>query len=159
MTNYKIKKNYSTQRNQRLLIFFCFVVWRESIEYKKDKIVVDIRDLNAISQSNVYSIFLPFDILQTVQNCIFILIIDCVEFFYQWKIHFDDRHKLIVIIHREQKTFNVTIMKYRNSFAYVQRQINKILRFYKHFIKTYIDNIMLFFLIVWRTCYLFTQSL
>ena len=36
-------------------------------------------------------------------------------------------------------------MGYRNSFIYVQRIINKILRSYRHFCRVYVDNIVIFF--------------
>ena len=35
-------------------------------------------------------------------------------------------------------------MKYRNSSVYVQTQINRILRSFTHFVKTYIDDIIIF---------------
>ena len=108
--------------------FSCFVVWRESPDKKKSRIVVDIRELNVISQFDVYFISLQIDVLQAMQNCTHISIIDCFDFFYQWRVHFSNRHKLTIVIHREQKTFNVAVMSYRNSSFYVQRQINKVLR-------------------------------
>ena len=36
-------------------------------------------------------------------------------------------------------------MSYRNSSTYVQRQINIILRKYRHFVKAYVDDIIVFF--------------
>ena len=59
--------------------------------------------------------------LQAMQNCTHISIIDCFDFFYQWRVHSSDRHKLTIVTHREQKTFNVAVMNYRNSSFYVQR--------------------------------------
>ena len=56
-----------------------------------------------------------------------------------------DRHKLIIINHRKSKQWNVTIMKYRNSFAYVQRQINIILRKFRNFAIIYVNDIVVFF--------------
>ena len=126
-----------------LFSFSCFVVWRKSPDKKKNKIVVDIRELNVISQFDVYSISLQIDVLQAMQNCIHISIIDCFDFFYQWRIHLSDRHKLTIITHREQKTFNVAIINYRNSSFYVQRQIDRVLRFFQ-FAKIYIDDIVIF---------------
>ena len=138
------KLSYITKST--LFSFSCFVVWKESESFdkRKDRIVVDIRDLNAISQFDAYSISLQIDVLQAVQNCIYISIIDCFEFFYQWRIHSSDRHKLIVVTHREQKTFNVAVMSYRNSSFYVQRQIDRMLRSYD-FARTYIDDIVVYF--------------
>ena len=36
-------------------------------------------------------------------------------------------------------------MKYRNFQIYVQKQIDKLLYEYKHFVKTYVDNVIIFF--------------
>jgi hypothetical protein len=65
-------------------------------------------------------------------------------FFYQWRIHSNDRHKFIVMNYRNQKSFNVVVMKYKNSFVYVQRQIDRLLRVYRKFVKTYVDDIVIF---------------
>ena len=124
--------------------YSCFVVWRDSLEKKKSRIVIDIRNLNAISQSNAYSLSLQNDIIQTVQECAFISVIDCFSFFYQWRVHSDDRHKFTIMSHREQKTFNVIVMSYRNSSVYVQRQIDRILRFFD-FVRAYVNDIVVFF--------------
>ena len=123
--------------------FSCFVVWKKSSDKKKSRVIVDIRELNVISRLDVYSISLQVDVLQAMQNCIHISIVDCFDFFYQWKVHSSDRHKLTVVIHREQETFNVAVMNYRNSSFYVQRQIDRVLRFFE-FAKIYIDDIVIF---------------
>ena len=101
--------------------YSCFVVWRNFSEKRKNRVIVDIKDLNVISQFDSYSLSLQSDIIQAVQECRFISVIDCVSFFYQWRVHSNDRHKFTVVTHREQKTFNVAIMKYRNSSVYVQK--------------------------------------
>ena len=105
--------------------------------------IVDIRSLNVISQFDSYSLSLQSDIIQAVQKCRFISVIDCVSFFYQWRVHSNDRHKFTVVIHREQKTFNVAIMRYRNSSVYVQKQINRILRSF-NFARAYVNDIVIF---------------
>ena len=58
--------------------------------------------------------------------------------------HSNDRHKLTIINHRNQKSFNVAIMRYKNFSIYVQRQIDKLLRVYQKFVKTYVDDIVIF---------------
>ena len=99
--------------------FSIFVIWRDSSSNKKARIVVDIRDLNAVFQLNAYSLSLQSDVIQIVQKCNFIFVINCASFFYQWRIHSKDRHKFTVVSHRGQETFNVAVMKYRNSSVYV----------------------------------------
>ena len=58
--------------------------------------------------------------------------------------YFNDRHKLIVINYHEQKSFNVAMINYKNSSIYVQKQIDWFFRVYRKFVKTYIDDIVIF---------------
>ena len=124
--------------------FSYFVVWRKSFNKKKNRVIVDIRTLNAIFLSNAYSLSLQSDIIQTIHDCTFISIIDCTNFFYQWRVHSKNRHRLTMIIHRNQKTFNVVVMNYRNSLVYVQKQIDRILRLCRAFARVYIDDVIIF---------------
>ena len=106
--------------------------------------VVDIRALNAITQPDAYPLPLQSDIIQAVQGCQYISVVDCSGFFYQWRVHPEDRHKLIVVSHRGQESFNVAVMGYRNSSAYVQRQIDRVLRLCRRFARAYVDDIVIF---------------
>ena len=83
-------------------------------------------------------------IISIVKNCSYITVVNAFVFFYQWRVHSDDRHKLIVVSHRNQKSFNVVVMKYKNSFVYVQRQIDRLFRVYRKFVKAYVDDIVIF---------------
>ncbi len=47
-----------------------------------------------------------------------------------------------VITHRSQETFQVPIMGYINSVAYVQREIDNILRSVRSWARAYIDDIV-----------------
>ena len=124
--------------------YFCFCVWKTVENERKNRVVVNIRNLNAITQSNIYSLFLQIDIIVVVRDCKYISVIDCSTFFYQWRVYSNDRYKLIVINHRDQKTFNVTMMKYKNSFVYVQRRIDRLFRKFRKFVKTYVNDIVIF---------------
>ena len=104
-----------------------------------------MKRLNVMTMLNVYSLFLQTDIIAVVKNCFFISMIDCAEFFYQWRIHFSDRYKLTMINHRDQEFFNVAVMNYRNFFSYVQRQIDRVLRSCRAFARVYIDDVIIFF--------------
>ena len=94
--------------------------------------------------SDAYFMSLQSNIIEIVVECQFITMIDCSCFFYQWRVHFANRYKLTIITHRDQETFNVTIMKFRNSFFYVQRQINRDFRAYQQYARVYIDDIVIF---------------
>ena len=102
--------------------YFLFCVWKIDVnDERKKRVVIDICDLNVIIQSNVYSLSLQSNIIQLMTEYDYIIIIDATFFFYQWKIHFNDKHKLTIIFYRDQESFNVVIMNYKNSLTYVQR--------------------------------------
>ena len=50
-----------------------------------------------------------------------------------------------MITHRNQKSFNVIVMNFKNSSIYVQKQINRFFRSYKNFVKAYVDDIVIHF--------------
>ena len=122
-----------------------FVVWTQRSDgSRKGRAVVDIRGLNAITQPDVYALPLQNDLISAVKGCRYITVIDCASFFYQWRVHPDDRHKLTVVTHRGQESFKVTVMGYKNSPAYVQRQIDRLLRDYKVYARAYIDDVVIY---------------
>ena len=49
-----------------------------------------------------------------------------------------------MITHKNQEFFNVAIMKYKNFSAYVQRQINRLLRRFRRFARIYVNDIVIF---------------
>ena len=57
--------------------------------------------------------------------------------------HSENRHKFTIISHREQKTFKMTVMKYRNFSIYVQKQIDRILKSFD-FVRVYVNDIVIF---------------
>jgi hypothetical protein len=125
-----------------------FVIWTITHLMRKpltrrDRIMIDIRDLNKISEHDAYSMSLQSDILSKTQECSYIFVMNCITFFYQWRVVIFDRHKLIVVTHRDAKQWNVDVMKHRNTNAYVQREMNNILREYS-WVKTYIDDVIVF---------------
>lgn len=66
---------------------------------------------------------------------------NCTGFFYQWRVKVKDTHKLTVVNHRGQESFDVAVMGYKNSPSYVQRQIDTILWSHRQYAKVYIDDI------------------
>lgn len=126
--------------------YFCFVVWKvDSNEVEKRRMIVNMKRLNDLTISNVYFLFLQFGIIVVVWNCSYISIINCAKFFYQWRIHLFNRHKLTIINHRDQKSFNVIVMKYWNSSFYLQKQIDRFLQNCHAFVKAYINDVIVFF--------------
>ena len=125
-----------------------FVVWRIVIDSndskRKKRAIINIRDFNKIAITNSYLMSFQSDIIFVVVECKYISVFDVVEFFYQWLIRLADKHKLIVVFHRSQKQFNVTMMKFKNSSTYIQKKIDDILRAYSEFAKIYVNDIVVF---------------
>ena len=100
-----------------VFIFFSysiFCVWKILFfDERKNRIVINIRDLNVITQLDVYFVSLQSNIILIVRDCAYITIINCVFFFYQWRVHFFDRHKLTIINHKKQEFFKIIIMNYK----------------------------------------------
>jgi len=125
--------------------FLCFVVWKNlSNETRKERVVVDIWALNKITMSDAYLVPSQADILAAVHGVNFIFTVDCSVFFYQWRVKRAHRHRLTVVLHQGQKTFKVAVMGYRNSSAYIQRMINRVLQRQRAYARAYVDNIVIF---------------
>ena len=154
IVNQKFDKLHSQNRMQyssksTVHSYSVFVIWRTILRsdqksVKKERVMIDIRTLNKITEIDTYSMSLQFDIIVSMIECKFIFIVDATTFFHQWKIKLFDRYKLTVVTHREQKQFNVDVMKFKNFFFYVQREIDLILRNFKKFCRIYIDDIVIF---------------
>ena len=69
--------------NESISFFYSvFCVWKLNVDdQRKDRIVIDIRNLNVIIQSNVYFLFFQSEIIITVRDCDYISVIDCFAFF------------------------------------------------------------------------------
>ena len=120
-----------------------FVIWRNTSTDEKKRVVIDIRELNDIIENDSYSLFLQSNIIAKIAESSYIFIIDVVDWFHQFNVRRKNRHKFTIIIHRDQKKFNVILINYKDSSSYVQRQTNKLLRFYKHFVKIYVNDIII----------------
>ena len=120
--------------------FPVFVVWKGT----KGRPVVDIRRLNEMLVRDAYAVPLQQDVIEMLAGCPFISVMDATSFFYQWRVHPAYRHMQTVVTHRGQETFNVPIMGNMNSIAYVQRQIDGLLRKLssKTKVKAYVDDIV-----------------
>ena len=127
---------------------FCFPVFivHKTLPDGKDhgRPVVDIRKLNQASVRDVYPLPPQSEVIALTQGYLFVTCVDGASFFYQWRVHPDDRYKFTVVTHRGQETFNVPLMGYCNSPVYVQRQTDRLLRPFKDFAKGYVDDIVIF---------------
>lgn len=143
----KSKIRFSTQLID--FNFSVFVVWRNlSDETHKERMIVDLRDLNEMIKINSYSMKQQSEIIAIVARYSHIFIVDAIDYFHQFLVHRSNRSKFIIVSHKEQEKFNVILMRYKRSLSYVQRQIDAMLRSYRKFIRAYIDDIIIFLLIL-----------
>ena len=120
-----------------------FIAWRTINEIRKNRAIVDIRELNDLIVSDAYSMLSQSEIINDLKDCTHIFVLDASFFFYQWRMHSNDTYKLTVVTHRRQEIFLVSVMNCRNSVVYVQRQMNILLRQLQAFVKAYIDDIVI----------------
>jgi hypothetical protein len=76
-----------------LFSYSIFVMWIVKNDVRKDKAIVNIRELNALLISDAYSIFSQSEIIDDLLDCKYLSILDVNAFFYQWKVHSDDAYK------------------------------------------------------------------
>ena len=125
--------------------YLVFVAWRDTLQKRKSRVVIDIREFNVIMKSNIYFMFLQFDIIVFCTNCMYISVINDIKYFHQFLICKQDREKFIFVIHWSQKISNVISFNFKKSFFYAQRQFDAMLKPFKTFAKIYIDDIIIFF--------------
>ena len=103
--------------------------------------VVDIRGLNRMVLSDAYPMRTQEEMLADVAGCCFISVFDAVAFYYQWRNHPSTRWAFTMTTPVGQYTFNCAIMGYKNSNAYVQRQMDRLLQ-HSHKAKSYCDDVV-----------------
>ncbi|CBF84359.1 uncharacterized protein ANIA_02616 [Aspergillus nidulans FGSC A4] len=109
----------------------------------KGRVVVDIRHLNSISEPDLYPVPSQEEILNMLRGKRYITVVDAKQCFHQWPVQPEHRRRLAVISHRGQEVFNVAIMGYVNSVAFVQRQMDLTLHEFADFCRCYIDDIVI----------------
>ncbi len=123
----------------------CFVVRKNQPNGELEgRIVIDIQGLNNITVPDAYLLPLQSDIIFAVRNCSHITVIDCVFFYYPWRVNSSDRRKFTIIIQWGQECFNVAIIRYKNLPAYIQRQIDRIQKPHRNCTRVYVDDIVIF---------------
>ncbi len=129
--------------NLTLFSFLVFVIYKTNQHgRRKGRAVVNIRKLNELVLPDSYPLPLQSEIIANVQGYTNLAVLDAASFFYQWRLHPDHRFMFTVIIHPGQETFQVPIMGYINSVAYVQREIDNILRSVWSWAQAYINDIV-----------------
>ncbi|OQD70266.1 hypothetical protein PENDEC_c025G06138 [Penicillium decumbens] len=82
------------------------------------------------------------DIVQLTKGKKFITIVDAAKFFYQWRVHPHDTDLQAVTIHRGQEVLLVVVIGNANSVAYVQRQMDNMLRLFREWCRAYVDDVV-----------------
>ena len=106
--------------------------------------MVDIRGLNKITLFDAYPMPSQADILANIRGATHISTVDCSAFFYQWGVKSDQKHRLTVLSHHGQEVFNVAIIGFKNSPAYIQQHIDRILCYHQKYARAYVNNIVIF---------------
>lgn len=100
--------------------FLVFIVWKSDSDGKrKSHAVVDIFKLNNLMLPNSYPLPLQSEIIANVQGYTNLAVLDAASFFYQWRLHPDHRFMFTDVTHCGQEIFQVSIIGYLNSVAYV----------------------------------------
>ncbi|KAI3540896.1 hypothetical protein CABS03_02268 [Colletotrichum abscissum] len=106
-----------------------FVIWRENKEEnRKGRMVVDVRPLNDMIMADAYPMKTMDYIMSKAANATHITTFDAMAFYYQWRLHPDSQWAFTVVTTDGQYTFKCPIMGYKNCNAYVQRQMDNLLR-------------------------------
>ena len=124
-----------------------FVIWKNVKHNEKmiwkAKIIVNVHNLNKLIISDIYSTSLQSEIIVMIVSKNYISVVDVTAFFYYWRIKSEHQNKLTIILHRSQKIFNVTFMKFINSIVYVQQQLDNKFRDFQGFCRVYINDIII----------------
>ena len=122
----------------------CFVVWRDTPQGRKGRVVIDIRGLNAITEDDGYPLPLQADIIALIAGYPYISTVDGVAWFHQFRVKEKDQHKLTIVSHRGQEESGVALMGYKGSPPYVQRQTDALLRPLRAFVRAFVDDIIIY---------------
>ena len=122
----------------------CFVVWRDTPQGRKGRVVIDIRGLNAITEDDGYPLPLQAEIISLIAGFPYISTVDGVAWFHQFQVQRTDRSKLTIVSHRGQEESSVALMGYKGSPPYVQRQTDTLLRSLRAFVRAFVDDIIIF---------------
>ena len=121
-----------------------FVVWRDTPQGRKGRVVVDLRALNDMAVNDSYPLPLQSDIISLISGYEYITVVDAAGYFHQFLVKTKDRHKLTIVSHRGQEQSSVALMGYKGSPPYVQRQTDNILRPVRAFARAFVDDIVIF---------------
>ena len=62
-------------------------------DIKHNRFMIDIKKLNQVFVKDVYFLLFQIEIIALISECFYIICVDDVLFFYQWRIQSVDRYK------------------------------------------------------------------
>lgn len=124
---------YAAGRNEHSLVFLADYLWQECraetvLSWKETEWIEKTLRGQCLVQGAMQS---QDDIFRQCDGAKFIFVLDAMEFYWQWRVHPDSRWTLTLTTHISQYiqyTSNVAVLGYEGSNAYVQRQMDTLLR-------------------------------
>jgi hypothetical protein len=110
----------------------------------KDRPVINLRILNKLAVPDAYPMPLQSDLIEALRGKMAISVIDGLQFFYQFLVAQEHRHRFTMISHRGLEQLNVVLMGFRNSVQHVQRFMDKKLKRFCSFVKSFVDDVVIF---------------
>ena len=99
------QKKLSWAENHISSEYSVFVVWQNVIKndkiIKKKQLIINLWNLNKITESDFYFTLFQTDIIQAVVSCLYISVLNAASFFYQWKIWSSHKSWLSIILHKD----------------------------------------------------------
>jgi hypothetical protein len=122
-----------------------FVVWKYVNNVKaKGRVVIDMRPLNRVMVPDVYPLPDQDDIMSAMVGKKFFTSLDATSFFFQLPVLTKHRNRMVIITPRGLERSNVALMGCRNSPAFAQRFMDRLFFDHRHFVRAYIDDIIIF---------------
>lgn len=121
-----------------------FVVRRTVHGQDKGRPVVDLRPVNKVAVPDSYPLPLQADVMASIHGKRWLTVIDATKFFYQLLVHPAFRDRFTFITHRGLERSKVAPMGFRNSPAYAQRFMDRLLKPYRDFCRAFIDDVVIF---------------
>jgi hypothetical protein len=121
-----------------------FVVWRTVDGKPKGRVVVDLRALNKVTMPDCYPLPRQEDIIGSLRGATHISAVDASAFFHQFGVTLEHRDRFTITSHRGLERSTVAPMGFRNSPAYAQRYMDRLLRPFRHFCRAFIDDVIIF---------------
>lgn len=121
-----------------------FVVWRTVRGEAKGRVVIDLRSLNKIAVPDNYPLPLQSEIIASLRGKKYITAVDATSFFYQFAVYPEHRDRFTLVSPRGLERSTVALMGFRNSPAYTQRFMDRLLSGHSEYCRAFIDDIVIY---------------